>query len=277
MPTGGASRCRVAVQDVGVNAIAFVTANYVARETGWAMHGWMQGDRETNDAFRPLETYGERLDALLGDARGLGFDTIDLWGAHLHPDWATAEHVAVAQELLARHGLRVSSFAAWVGPGTIERACELATAIGTSVIGAGASGDLRELVPALREHGVTLAIENHPERTPGEVLDKIAQGDGTFAATVDTGWWATQGYDPARAIEELGEHVRHVHLKDVRAVGEPHETCRWGEGIVDIRACVRTLVDAGYTDALTVEHEPEDHDPSEECRSMLAELREWLR
>ena len=44
-----------------------------------------------------------------------------------------------------------------------------------------------------------------------------ARATATIGATVDTGWWATQGYDPARAIEELGEHVVHVHLKDVRA------------------------------------------------------------
>ncbi len=149
--------------------------------------------------------------------------------------------------------------------------------VGTDILGAGASGDLRALVPALREHGVTLAIENHPEKTPGDVLEKIDVGEGTLAATVDTGWWATQGYDPVRAIEELGEHVRHVHLKDVLAVGEPHETCRWGEGIVDMRACVRALAEAGYAGTLAIEHEPEDHDPTEECRAMLIELREWLR
>jgi sugar phosphate isomerase/epimerase len=260
-----------------VNAIAYMTANDVARETGWAMHGWGHGDRETNAAFRPLGTYAERLDEPLGRIRELGFDTIDLWGAHLHPEWATDEHVAVARELLERHGLRVATYAAWIDRGSVERACELATAVGTEVIGAGASGDLGALVPVLREHDVTLAIENHPERTPAELLAKIELGDGAFAATVDTGWWATHGYDPVRAIEELGDHVRHVHLKDVRAVGEPHETCRWGEGVVDVRACVHSLTGSGYTDAISVEHEPEDHDPGEECRQMLAEVREWLR
>ena len=42
-----------------------MTANYVARETGWDMHGWGHGDRATNDYFAPLETYGPRLDELL--------------------------------------------------------------------------------------------------------------------------------------------------------------------------------------------------------------------
>ena len=117
----------------------------------------------------------------------------------------------------------------------------------------------------------------------GLVLDRersgvaeIAQSDGTMAATVDTGWWATQGYDPVRAIEELGEHIAHVHLKDVKAVGEPHDTCPWGDGVVDIEACVRALLALGYSGAFSIEHEPEDHDPSEEILAMRAQLEGWL-
>ena len=156
--------------------IVFMTANEVARETGWAMHGWADGDRATNEAFAPLETYGERFDALLGARRALGFDAIDLWGAHLSPDWATDEHVRSAREALGRHGLTVATYATWVGPGNVGRACELARAVGTSVIGGGFSGDAAALAPVLREHGVTLAIENHPERTPAEMLAKIEAG-----------------------------------------------------------------------------------------------------
>jgi len=128
----------------------------------------------------------------------------------------------------------------------------------------------------LREHDVRLAVENHPEKTPQVVLAKIERGAGTFGTTVDTGWWGTQGYDAAQAIEELREHVLHVHLKDVRAIGEPHDTCPWGEGIVDIEACVRALQRIGYDGALTIEHEPEDHDPSDEIRKLRSQLEGWL-
>lgn len=256
--------------------IAFMTANYVARETGFAMRGWGHGDRATNERFAPIDTYGERLDELLGEIRGLGFDSVDLWGAHLSPDWATDEHVDVALATLDRHGLVLATYAAWIGPSSVERACELATGLGVDTIGGGMSGDPAEIAPVLAKCGVRLAIENHPERTPAELLAKIERGEGTMAATVDTGWWGTQGYDAARAIEELGEHVAHVHLKDVRALGEPHETCPWGEGIVDVAACVRTLQRQSYAGALVVEHEPESHDPGEECRAMREKLEEWL-
>ena len=253
-----------------------MTANEVARETGWSMHGWGHGDRATNEVFAPLETYAERFDALLGRARELGFEAVDLWGAHLGTDWATDEHVATASEALARRGLTVATYATWVDPGNVGRACELARALGTNLIGGGFSGDPAALASVLREHGVTLAIENHPEKTPEEVLAKIDAGEGTMAATVDTGWWGTQGYSAAQAIEELGVDVVHVHLKDVLREGEPHDTCAWGKGIVDVEGCVRALQRLGYTGAYSVEHEPEDHDPSEEIAGMRMKLEEWL-
>ncbi len=82
--------------------IAFTTANYVARETGWAMHGWAHGDGATQEYFRPLETYAERLEEILSRVRALGFDALDLWGAHLGTEWATEEHAAIARETLER-------------------------------------------------------------------------------------------------------------------------------------------------------------------------------
>jgi sugar phosphate isomerase/epimerase len=258
------------------NRITFMTANYVARETGFAMHGWAHGDRATQEAFAPIETFADRLDALLADARALGFDAIDLWGAHLNPEWATDAHVEAAVDALGRHGLEVATYATWVGPSNVERACELARAVGTAIIGGGFSGEPEALAPVLERHGVRLGVENHPERTPVEVLAKIERGGDAFGATVDTGWWGTQGYDAAGAIEELWPHVLHVHLKDVRAVGEPHETCRWGEGVVPIEECVRTLRRLGYAGAIAVEHEPETFDPTEEIRTMRAELEAWL-
>jgi sugar phosphate isomerase/epimerase len=256
------------------NTITFMTANYVARETGYAMHGWGHGDRTTNEAFAPLETYAERFDALLRDVRALGFDTIDLWGAHLNPDWATDEHVDAARDALAQHAIRVATYATWLGSSNVERACELALAVGTSIIGAGFSGEPDQLAPTLEKYGVRLAVENHPEKTPAELLAKL-QGD-MFGATVDTGWWATQGYDVPRALEELGDRILHVHLKDVLHVGEPHDTCPWGDGIVPIEECVRTLQRIGYTGAIAVEHEPETSDPTEDVRAMRAQLEEWL-
>jgi sugar phosphate isomerase/epimerase len=257
--------------------ISFMSANYVARAAGYALtEGWAEGDRTTNDRFRPLETFRERFGGLLEDIRALGFDAVDLWTAHLNPAWATPEHIAIASELLA--GWRVTSLAGSFGstPDEFEAACRLAVEVGAPVLGGNTSVDHGSRAALLAEHALRLGIENHPERTPDELLAKIGDGgNGTVGATVDTGWWATHGYDAARAIEELGELVFHVHLKDIRAPGA-HDTCSWGEGCVPIEECVRVLRRIGYGGAISVEHEPERSDPSDECRAMGAQLRAWL-
>jgi L-ribulose-5-phosphate 3-epimerase len=255
--------------------ISFMSANYVARQTGYAMHGWAHGDSTTQDHFAPVETFAARLDEVLRDVRALGFEAIDVWGGHLNQAWASDEHLAAAREALDRHGLRVTSHATYVGRGEAERVCDIAAALGTALLG-GLAADAAAAVPVLRERGIRLGLENHPERTPAELLAKIGEAGDVLGATIDTGWWATQGYDVALAIEELAAHVLHVHLKDVRATGEPHETCRWGEGIVPIAQCVRVLRRVGYAGAIAIEHEPEALDPSDDLRAMRLELEGWL-
>ncbi len=265
-----------------MNTISFMTANYVARQVGYHMSGgWEQGDRATNEYFRPLDTFAQRFEALLAEIKNMGFDAIDLWLSHLNYVWATDEHIHIARELLAHHDLQVVSLAGWLGstPGEFRRTCEIAVAVGTPLLGADTSmlhKDRQFVVQMLKEHDLRLGIENHPEKTPEDVLAKIGDGgDGYIGATVDTGWFGTQGYDAAQAIVRLRDHLFHVHLKDVRASGA-HETCRYGEGIVPVEQCVRTLQEIGYTGPISVEHEPELFDPTEDCKAGLRMLSAWL-
>jgi L-ribulose-5-phosphate 3-epimerase len=258
------------------NAISFMSANYVAREVGWAMRGWGHGDNATNDAFRPLATYAERFAALLDDVASLGFAAVDIWGAHLNAEWATDEHVAVAVDELAARRLRVASYQVYAPAEVLERACAIAEALGTGVLSGFVPVDDVRLPALLERHSLVFGFENHPEPTPQAVRDRI--GDrARVGVCVDTGWFGTQGYDAPHAIEELGPRIVHVHLKDVAHEGEPHDTCRYGDGIVDVEGCVRALERVGYTGAISVEHEPEHHDPSDDVRAMRAQLEGWLR
>jgi len=266
-----------------MNQISFITANYVARELGFHMtEGWMQGDNAVNAAFSPLETYEERLGALLAQVKGLGFSAIDIWTGHLNWRWASAEHIALARRLLAQHGLTVTSYAGFFGatPDELQAACRTAAAIGAPVL-AGSTKVLHDdraaTIGLLKQYGVKLGIENHPnEKTPADVLDQIGDGgDGTIGTAVDTGWWGTQGYDAAQAIEELAPHIFAVHLKDVLAANL-HETCRYGRGVVPIEGCIRALQRQGYSGVLGVEHEPDHYDPSEDCAVMRKMVEDWL-
>ncbi|GCE46474.1 sugar phosphate isomerase/epimerase [Thermosporothrix hazakensis] len=262
--------------------ISFMGANYVARAVGYHMvKGWGEGDEATNRLFQPLETFAERFEQIVSDIHALGFTTMDVWLAHLHWSWATEEHIRLAREILRKYSMRVASLAGFFGSTREELAssCRLARALETTVLGGTSSllkTDRASTIAILKEHGVVLGIENHPEKTPQEVLAQIGDdGEGALGTALDTGWFATQGYDAVRAIEELFPTIVHMHLKDVLQAGE-HETCRFGRGIVDVEQCVRTLRRLGYSGYYSIEHEPELYDPTEDCRVMLTQVSGWL-
>jgi sugar phosphate isomerase/epimerase len=260
--------------------LSFMSANYVAKELGYgAATEWAPFDDATNTAFEPLETFPTRFDALLASITDIGFDAIDLWFAHLNWRWATPDHIEIARDTLARHGVSVVAFAGGIGDtvGDVEAACRLANALDVDLI-AGLGGivhtDRSGAAAVLEAHGVRFGLENHPERTPGEVLAAIGD-ESSLGAAVDTGWWATQGYDPVDAIRELSDRLLHVHLKDVEEPGT-HVSCMHGEGCARIADCIDALVGLGYSGALTLEHEPYDRDPTAECARMLTMVREQL-
>ena len=278
-----------AATDLPPLTLSFMGANYVGRELGYgAADEWGPYDVATNAAFEPLESYGERIDEVFASISAAGFGALDLWLAHLNWRWATPEHVRIARDSLHRHGLRVVSLAGNLGAtaAELESACRLANALDVDLLGGMGDvlrNDLPGAVSVLRETGVRVGYENHPEKSPQEVLELIGDADDVLGAAVDTGWWATQGYDPVQALRDLGGRLFHVHLKDVEEPGT-HISCMHGTGCARIDACVDELVASGYQGALTVEHEPFDRDPTEEVIRMreliearLAAARETAR
>jgi sugar phosphate isomerase/epimerase len=259
-----------------------MTANWVARQVGWNMtRGWGEGDKATSEYFRPIETFRARLDEYLKDIRDLGFAHLDMWTGIISPQWVTDDHLAIARSLLDQYGLRVLSIAGWFGGEAeeFERSCQIAVALDHAILGGSTSlleKDRPRAVEMLKRHGLKLGLENHPEKNPGELLNRIGDGgDGTIGACVDTGWFGTQGYDAAQALGDLKDVLFYVHLKDVLAAGA-HDTCRFGQGIVPLRDCVAMLKRIGYTGGLSVEHEPEHSNPNEDVQASAAMLREWL-
>lgn len=264
-----------------MNTISFMSANFVAREIHYHMNeGWMQGQNATIAYFQPLETYAERFGAMLAEVHALGFQAIDLWLAHIGPDWATPDHIAIAKELLQAHGLTPISLAGGFGnsPAEVEQTCRLAQALGATVLGGGTGlleTDRPALVDLLRGYGLRFGLENHPEKSPHEVLACLGSGaEDVIGVAADTGWFGTQGYDAAQALTELKGRLFHVHLKDVLAAGG-HETCRFGRGVVPVERCVQVLKAQGYQGALSIEHEPEHFDPREDVQASAAMVRTW--
>ena len=262
--------------------LSYMGANLVAQQVGWEMTDWMQGEDAANAYYEPIDTFGDRFGAFVALAVDSGFRRLDVWTAQLHWRWATPEHLELAKAALAAADVTVTSYAGLYGD-TLEeftRACWVATELGAPILGGNTSllvSDRPGLIRVLQETGRRLAIENHPEKTPDELLERIGtDGGGLIGAAVDTGWWGTQGYSAADAIRELGEHVFYVHMKDIRAAGA-HETCALGDGIVPVQDCVRAMFEINYSAPIAIEHEPEHYDPAAEVEISRVRLLSWLK
>lgn len=265
-----------------MNKISFITANFVAREVGYHMtQGWMQGDGATQAHFSPLETFSERFGKMLDEIKAMGFSALDLWGAHLNFAWASDEHIAQAKAALSERGMTVCSIANGMAKiEALEGFCRVASGLGVGVIAGGAPfmrEQRAEGIAILKNYGVKLGIENHPEKSVQELLEQIGDGaDGYIGASPDTGWWGTYAVSAPQAMRELKEHLFTVHLKDVKAAGG-HETCRLGDGVADIAGCVRVLREIGYSGPMGIEHEPENFDPTQDVIDSRKRIEGWLK
>ncbi len=259
--------------------LSFITANFVARELEYNMtQGWMQGDSATQEFFKPIKTFEGRFIAMLEEITAMGFSNLDLWGAHLHPDWATAEHLQLARDALHNQQISVSSLAAWCGDlDTLAGFSRVANGIGAKIIAGGMPvlhQTRAEALMILQDAGVKIAIENHPEKNAQEILMQIGADSHLVGAAPDTGWWGTQGMDSPTALRELGRHMLTVHFKDVKEVGS-HHTCRFGDGIVDLENSLATLKEIGYNGVIGIEHEPETHNPTDDILYSKNRLETW--
>lgn len=258
--------------------ISLVTASYVTRQLDYrSISDWAEGDRATQAHFAPVETFGERFGDLIDDIAALGYSTVDLWGAHLHHLWATPAHFDIARQVLAERDMNVNSLAAWCHDReSLEGFCRVANEVGAGIIAGGSpllTEDRPHALGVLADHGVRFAIENHPEKSPDEVLRVIGDSEW-LGACPDTGWWAIQGYHPPTAIRELAEVTVTVHLKDVdSATGKGR---RPGSGVADIPGCLQALADTGYQGAVGVEHEPDGWDPTDDLLAARQMLTEWV-
>lgn len=110
-----------------------------------------------------------------------------------------------------------------------------------------ARGWLEKLVPIAEEAGVALMLEN--DLPTGMLKELVAATGGKAGVCYDTGNRAFFGYDPAEILE-LGDLVRHVHIKDKEPGGK---NVMLGTGKVDFKAVFANLDAIGYDGPLILE------------------------
>ncbi len=265
-----------------MNSISFITANFVGRELGYQVtEGWYQGNNATNDYFRPIDTFRKRFNALLREIKDLGFQAIDLWMAHLHWAWATKDHTKIANSLIAKHGMKISSMTGNWGENRLEfeAACRLANAIEVRLLTGSApflAANREVAVEILRRYNLEIALVNRRERDTDSMLRRIGYDNhDIIGAAIDTAWFHRMGVDLMDAFEALAPNLKMVRLKNIKSTEEA-TTCLYSKGCIPLEDCVAKLKEIKFNGILSIEHHRFDKNPAEECRQNFEMVKNWL-
>lgn len=267
-----------------MNRISINGSSFVGKAHGYHPDNtWEACVNALNAYYSPPETFAARFEQMLMEVKALGFDLLDIWTAgQLSWRWATERQIATARELLEKHGIGVTSLGDSFGEtrDEFEAACRLAVGVNTRLLSGGCPvlGTERQFViDTLNRYDLYLGLENHPEKSAQAMLDQLGDGaGGRLGTTVDTGWYATQAGDVVRAVEQLGDRILHVHLKDVLGPPAQDQNVGYGKGIVPMEAVVRALQRMGYPGDYSVEIHSINHDPTGELAEGLGLVRRWL-
>jgi L-ribulose-5-phosphate 3-epimerase len=220
----------------------------------------------THQYFAPLETFPERFAAMLAEVRAHRFDAFELWLPHLDPQWSMPDHVRSVQTIARMYGVRLTAINGWLGrtPAEFERVCRLAAALEVRLL-VGATGvlaaDRAGVVRLLDRYDLELAVENQRQIDPAALLREVGRDrPDRIGVGLHTGWFGTQGFNAANALDVLAPRLKNVCLADVRAPGG-HDSVVLGYGCVPVRTCVRALRRMNYTGGLSVGFQPDDRDP----------------
>jgi sugar phosphate isomerase/epimerase len=120
-----------------------------------------------------------------------------------------------------------------------------------------------ELAAPLAENGIELLMETGQE-SAHELLQFLNDlPTRNVAINFDPANMILYGAgDPIEAINVLGRHIRHVHVKDARLSGKPGiewgEEVPFGTGEVPPKLFLEALANVGYKGALAIEREAGD-------------------
>ena len=252
----GAPRALRASPATPAKRVAFNSANLVARVSGYRyeLSHWMDQHNQTIAA-----TDEAAWRAICKEIAAAGFEAVEVWEAHAAPESLDEAKARLWKRILDDNGLTPVAYAGGLRPETL-RICQW---LGIPHVDGGLRENAPEKATALcREHGIRFNIENHPEKSAGEILAKIGGGNEWLGVCIDMGWLGTQGVSGPAVIKACAPFVRHTHVKDVKAAGK-HETCPLGEGTADVAGCLAALRELKYAGGYSWEDEPEDRNPFE--------------
>ncbi len=265
LAVGSAACAGVTGQSPNRPKVAFVTANLVARVSGYRyeLAHWGEQHKKTVAA-----TDAAAWSSICKEIAATGFGAVEIWEAHAAPEVMDRERAATWKKILEENGLQAIGYGGTLSQKTLQ-VCQW---LGIPRIDGQIGNNTPEQATAMcRQMGVQFNIENHPQKSAAELLKVIGGGNDVLGVCIDTGWLGTQGASAPEVIRACGKLVRHTHMKDVKAAGA-HVTCMLGEGVVHVEACIAALKEIGYSGWYAWEDEPEDRNPFDSA----VRNRRWL-
>ena len=161
----------------------------------------------------------------------------------------------------------------------LDYAVRFAGLLGAHNVTGDATGDmLRKIDERFTREGLTFGIHNHffkgekfPFESPDDVLKALAGRSKTMGATLDTGQFASCGYDTVEAVRKLAPYLKMVHLKDIKAAGGEVNVLI-GQGIAKIPGVMKELHKVSYRGLVAIEYEKEG-DVDEDVKREVAYAR----
>jgi L-ribulose-5-phosphate 3-epimerase len=143
---------------------------------------------------------------------------------------------------------------------------------------------LRRMAELAAQHGVTLAVETHPEfaHNAAAALETMRMVDHpNLRLNFDTGniYYYNRGTDAVAQLRQIIPFVASVHLKDSGGGYHAWDFPALGDGVVDFPTVFRLLNESGFYGPFTMELEGIQGEQldEEEQRARVARSVEYLR
>lgn len=138
---------------------------------------------------------------------------------------------------------------------------------------------LQSVALEAEQASVTIALETHDAFSSatrvGRVLDRVASP--AVGALWDSHHPYRVGESAQDVVEDLGERIVHVHVKDAQRHGNDWQLVLLGEGEVPVREQLRILKARGYTGYVSVEWEKKWHPEIADPEIALPQHLAWLK
>lgn len=135
---------------------------------------------------------------------------------------------------------------------------------------------LKKVIRICEKHGIEPNMHNHTYEVENDLHDL----KGTLARVPDIklgpdlNWLIRGGVDPVWFINEYGDRMVYLHIRDQDSDGNWTKTV--GEGVTDFHAIARALEDAGFKGRAAVELAFEEP-PDEPVQQYWKESREYVK